>query len=173
MRKRGTRWASCSKHKGWQGLPTWPGFPGHVVMKRCFHVILTTKSDSSGRSSSTRSLSGSQPRQCHMVFLASNPRMIPFPLYDARETFCFLFKDTRGPKASVLHTLVSPITLAIGRTGTADTETVAAHPTSYTGEYLRRLPGITPAAGGQPEPVLAAPTGRGRSQKGRAKTGAA
>jgi excinuclease ABC subunit A len=55
---------------------------------------------------------------------------------------------------------------------TGTPEQVAAHPTSYTGEYLRKLPGITPAAA-EPEPVLASPTRSGRSQKGRAKTGAA
>ncbi|WP_394649161.1 excinuclease ABC subunit UvrA [uncultured Deinococcus sp.] len=59
---------------------------------------------------------------------------------------------------------------------TGTPEELAAHPTSYTGEYLRKLPGIVPAAPkeeAQPEAVLAAPAGRGRSQKGRAKTGAA
>nr|WP_254605656.1 excinuclease ABC subunit UvrA [Deinococcus sp. JMULE3] len=74
--------------------------------------------------------------------------------------------------------------------GTGTPEEMAAHPTSHTGEYLRRVPGITPAqpradatpaepdsapkkakrtpkkaAAEEPEPVGAAPTRKGRAKK--------
>ncbi|GGK21255.1 UvrABC system protein A [Deinococcus malanensis] len=44
-------------------------------------------------------------------------------------------------------------------------EELAAHPTSYTGEYLRRVPGIVPASPAEPEPVLAAPARKPRTKK--------
>ncbi|WP_153013709.1 excinuclease ABC subunit UvrA [Deinococcus grandis] len=74
--------------------------------------------------------------------------------------------------------------------GTGTPEEMAAHPTSHTGEYLRRVPGITPAqpradatpaepdstpkkakrtpkkaAAEEPEPVGAAPARKGRAKK--------
>ncbi len=74
--------------------------------------------------------------------------------------------------------------------GTGTPEEMAAHPSSHTGEYLRRVPGITPAqpradatpaepdstpkkpkrtpkkaAAEEPEPVGAAPTRKGRAKK--------
>ncbi|MPY65831.1 excinuclease ABC subunit A [Deinococcus sp. SDU3-2] len=49
---------------------------------------------------------------------------------------------------------------------TGTPEQVAAHPTSHTGEYLRRVPGIVPAGGEAPaELVAAAPARRGRGKK--------
>ncbi|MFC4425636.1 excinuclease ABC subunit UvrA [Deinococcus navajonensis] len=44
-------------------------------------------------------------------------------------------------------------------------EELAAHPTSHTGEYLRRVPGIVPAGTSAPtEPVLAAPARKARKK---------
>uniref|UniRef100_UPI002869DB2C excinuclease ABC subunit UvrA n=1 Tax=Deinococcus sp. TaxID=47478 RepID=UPI002869DB2C len=52
---------------------------------------------------------------------------------------------------------------------TGTPEEMAAHPTSYTGEYLRKVPGIVPV-GAEParEVVGAAPARKGRAKKGAA-----
>lgn len=53
---------------------------------------------------------------------------------------------------------------------TGTPEEVAAHATSYTGEYLRRVPGIVPAVPKEREVVAAGGGGKTPAKKGRAKT---
>lgn len=53
---------------------------------------------------------------------------------------------------------------------TGTPEELAAHPTSYTGEYLSRVPGIVPVSAEKEERelVLSAPARKPRAKKGAA-----